>query len=62
MKNVQSSKALLEMHARNDAINQGFPTFIWPCTHSAFRQMSMYPKISYGEKAEKNNKNPLDFL
>jgi len=24
-------------------LGQEFPTFLWPCTHSAFRQMSMYP-------------------
>jgi len=24
-------------------IQQGFPTFLWPCTPSAFRHMSMYP-------------------
>jgi len=26
-------------------IAQSFPTFLWPCTLSAFRQMSMYPKL-----------------
>jgi len=24
-------------------LKQGFPTFVLPCTPSAFRQMSMYP-------------------
>jgi len=24
-------------------LDQGFPTFCLPCTHSAFQQMSMYP-------------------
>jgi len=26
-----------------DDLGQGFPTFLWPCTPLAFRQMSMYP-------------------
>jgi len=25
------------------ALGQGFPTFFWPCTPSAFQQMIMYP-------------------
>jgi len=28
-------------------LKQGFSTFLLPCTPSAFRQMHMYPKISY---------------
>jgi len=33
-------KATVDVCNRTD---QGFPTFLWPCTPSAFRQMSMYP-------------------
>jgi len=37
-------------------IVQEFPSFIWLCTPSAFRQMSRPPKISYDKKAKWNTK------
>jgi len=37
---------------------QGFPTFLWPCTSLAFRQMSMHPWNYLQQKTAKNNKNP----
>jgi len=33
---------LLELRTKN-VLEQRFPTFLWLCTPSAFRQMGMYP-------------------
>jgi len=35
-------------------LGQELPIFLWPCTPSAFQQMSMYP---YDRKAEQNNEH-----
>jgi len=39
---------------RGLGLGQVFPNFLRPCTSSAFRYMSMFPKISYDNKAEEN--------
>jgi len=33
----------ITMNEISVVLHQGFPTFLWPCTPSEFRQMSMYP-------------------
>jgi len=40
---TQSTKSTNASVTAFDVIHQGFPTFFWPCTPSAFQQMIMYP-------------------
>jgi len=30
-------------NVQKESLRQGFPNFVWPCTPSVFRYMSMYP-------------------
>jgi len=36
---------LQKLKISGNSLSQGFPTFLLPCTPSAFTQMSMYPFI-----------------
>ena len=36
------------------SLEQGFPTFLWRCTPSAFRQISMYPSIRMTKRLSNN--------
>ena len=40
--NVTNLYKILSVLTDIHALDQGFPTSFWPCTSSAFRQMSMY--------------------
>jgi len=36
------------------SLDQGFPTFLWPCTLQQFERWACTPKISYDKNAEQN--------
>jgi len=40
---TQSTKSTNASVTAFVVIHQGFPTFFWPCTHSTFQHMIMYP-------------------